>query len=65
LKVTVPLASAPVEELTWALKLTTVPMGEGFNDEVRAVLVGAFVTVWVIADDVLAAKVGSPLYTAV
>jgi hypothetical protein len=60
LKVTVPLASAPVEELTWALKLTTVPMGEGFNDEVTIVVVGALLVVNFSAEEVLAAKMASP-----
>ena len=60
LKVTVPVG-VPGEVLaTVAVKVTDWPAVDGFNEEARVVVVGAALTVWMSAAEVLVAKVVSP-----
>ena len=60
MKVTVPVG-VPADELTVAVKVTACPTALGFCDETRETLVAAFVTLWLIAGEVLAAELVSPL----
>jgi hypothetical protein len=62
LKVTVPVAALGV---TVAVNVTEDPNVEGLLDEVTAVELDAWFTVWVKPDDVLPANILSPPYTAV
>jgi hypothetical protein len=57
----------PVAEVlfTAAVSVTGCPNTEGFNDEVRLVVLGPWLTVCVRAGEVLPVKVESPLYVAV
>lgn len=64
LKVIVPVAIAPVEEVTVAVNVTCWPTNEGLGDEVKVVVVEAMLTVCVKADDALPAKFALPPYTA-
>jgi hypothetical protein len=56
---TVPVG--PKDGLTVAVNVTVCPVDEGFSDDVNAVVVLALFTVCVIAEDVLTAKLASPL----
>ena len=53
LNVTVP-PGTPEVEVTLAVKVTFLPQGEGFVDELSAVELAALFTVWVRAAEVLA-----------
>jgi hypothetical protein len=63
LNVTVPVGiPAPGDTgTTVAVNVTDWPKSDGFNDEVRPVVVFAWLTVWVTALDVLVVKSASPL----
>jgi hypothetical protein len=50
---------------TETVNVTELPEADGFNDETIAVVLAAFVMVWEIAGDVLAAYLVSPLYVTV
>ena len=67
LKVTFPVGvPAPGEfAVTTAVKVTNWPEVEGLSDEVKLVVVEAWLTVWPTNWEVLAGKVVSPLYCAV
>src|SRR5438034_7016173 len=66
LKVTVPVGMPEpgATAVTKAVKVTAWPAAAGLSDEVSVVLVDALLTVWLVIDEVLEAKVVSPLYTA-
>ena|SRR5579863_7960228 len=64
LNVTVPMGAEEPEPVTWAVKTTACPYNEGFSEEDTEVVVGFLLTTWVIAVDVLAAKVASPAQAA-
>lgn len=64
LKVTVPVTIPPYCGETVAVNVTACPAVDGFEDELRAVLVLALEITWLRAGEVLAAYVVSPLYTA-
>lgn len=64
LKVTVP-PGVPAGEVTVAVRVTGDPNVDELGDEVRAVVVGATLTVWLRVDEVLVVLLASPLYTAV
>jgi hypothetical protein len=59
LKVTVPVG-VPDVEVTVAVNVTVCPVGEGFSDDERVVVVVGPVIVWVSTVEVLAVWVASP-----
>ena len=59
-KVTVPVGVPGPPPVTVAVSVIVWPKVEGFNEEVRAVVLEKLLTVWVIAADVLAVKLLSP-----
>ena len=59
-KVTVPVGLLEPVAVTVAVKVTAWPHTVGLVPVTTAVLLLAFVTVWVMADDVLALKLLSP-----
>jgi len=63
LKVTLPVGiPAPgATAVTVAVNVTSWPEGEGLVDDIRMVLVDAWLTVWVAVDELLEANVLSPL----
>jgi hypothetical protein len=65
LKVTDPVGTPDVLDVTVAVNVTDWPTVDGFSEEVKAVFVAAFPTTWEIAGDVLVALLASPLYTTV
>src|SRR5438128_2500972 len=50
--------------VTVAVKVAIWPAGAGLSDDMSVVLVDAWLTVWLVIDEELEAKVVSPLYTA-
>jgi hypothetical protein len=67
-KLSVPVRVPAVLEVAVAVNVTLCPTGDGFSEEVTAVVVaasGAAFTTCETADDVLVANVPSPLYLAV
>src|SRR5262249_36756820 len=67
MNVTVPPGMPPpgATAATVAVNVTACPVLEGFNDDVKLVVVLALFTVCVSAADMLPLKFGSPAYTAV
>ena len=47
--------------VTVAVKVTTCPANEGLADELSAVVVASWFTVWISAAEVLVRKLASPL----
>ncbi len=67
MNVTVPVGvpDPGVTALTVAVKVTACPKTDGFAEELSAVVVDAWFTTWLSADEVLALKDVLPLYDAV
>ena len=60
-KITRPVGVLGLLLVTVAVKVTLCPHTDGFVEDTTAVVLLAFVTVWVMAVELLAAKLVSPL----